>query len=189
MESLVENHKIIFKAPPSGVLFFKLYIMQKKFEFEYEVFDKVESLTTADFELLLAARKATETAFAPYSNFKVGAAVYLTNGQLVTGSNQESTSFPVGICAERTLLNAVGSQFMHEKISAMAISYNPIGKESNEPLSPCGMCRQSLLDYENRYQAPIRIILSGLTGPIWIFKSATLLLPFGFNGEILKGLK
>jgi cytidine deaminase len=163
--------------------------MHKKFEFEYEVFDQSDILNKTDLELLVAARKATETAFAPYSNFKVGAAVWLSNGQMVTGSNQESTSFPVGICAERTLLNAVGSQFMHEKITTMAISYHPIGKESNEPLSPCGMCRQSLLDYENRYQGPIRIILSGLTGPVWIFKSATLLLPFGFNGEILKGLK
>lgn len=160
--------------------------MQKKFEFEYDYIESIEALLEQDAILLEAAKKATQTAYAPYSKFKVGAAALLSNGQIVIGSNQESTSYPVGICAERTLLNSVGSQFMNESIIAMAISYDTDKKPSNEPISPCGMCRQSLLDFENRYKAPIKIILAGKTGPIMIVKTAKYLLPFGFDGSILK---
>lgn len=163
--------------------------MLKKFEFEYESFVDASALNKEDFELLEAARKATSTAFAPYSNFKVGAAAKLNTGELIIGSNQESASYPVGICAERTLLNSIGSQFSHSSVLSLAVSYDPVGKASNEPLSPCGMCRQSILDYENRFKAPIRVILAGLEGEVIVFKSASDLLPFGFNGSILKGLK
>jgi cytidine deaminase len=160
--------------------------MQHKFEFEYQLLASSEELVKTDQELLAAARKATENAYAPYSHFFVGAAARLNDGQIIIGANQESTSFPVGICAERSLLNAVGSQFPALSITAMAVSYHPEGKASNEPISPCGMCRQSLLDYENRYGAPIKIILSGLTGSVMIIPAATHLLPFGFDGSILK---
>lgn len=163
--------------------------MIKKFEFQYESLADATDLSKEDLELLNAARKATSTAFAPYSNFKVGAAAKLSTGEIVIGSNQESASYPVGICAERTLLNSIGSQFAHATILSLAVSYDPIGKPSNQPLSPCGMCRQSILDFENRYQAPIRVILSGLEGEVMVFERATHLLPFGFNGSILKGLK
>lgn len=160
--------------------------MHKKFEFEYDLLSNAGSLNETDFELLEAAKKATQTAFAPYSNFYVGAAARLSSGAIVIGSNQESTSFPVGICAERTLLNSVGSQFPDLSIITMAISYQPLGKDSKEPISPCGMCRQSLLDYENRYGAPIKIILSGMSGEVIVIKSAANLLPFGFDGSMLK---
>jgi cytidine deaminase len=160
--------------------------MHKKFEFEYDLLSDAGSLSTEDFELLAAAKNATKTAYAPYSHFHVGAAARLSNGNIVIGSNQESTSFPVGICAERTLLNSIGSQFSELSIITMAISYQPLGKESIEPISPCGMCRQSLLDYENRYGAPIKIILSGMSGEVMVLNSAANLLPFGFDGSILK---
>ena len=160
--------------------------MLKKYEFEYELLDHAGLLSTADQTLLNAAIKATVTAYAPYSNFKVGAAALLSTGQIIIGSNQESASFPVGICAERTLLNSIGSQYPAASIIAMAISYDPLNKTSMEPISPCGMCRQSLLDYETRYQAPIKIILAGKSGPVMILPSAAHLLPFGFDGAILK---
>ena len=160
--------------------------MKQKFEFEFDYFEQMDSLSEADNELLNAARNATKTAFAPYSNFKVGAAALLSNGQIVIGSNQESASYPVGICAERTLLNSIGSQFSSETILAMAISYDTDKAACNEPISPCGMCRQSLLDFENRYQSPIKIILAGKTGPIMVIGAAKNLLPFGFDGAILK---
>ena len=123
--------------------------MRQKFEFEYELLERADQLSELDRALLEAAKLATKTAYAPYSQFQVGAAARLSNGQIVIGSNQESTSFPVGICAERTLLNSVGSQFPELTITTMAISYQPEGKSSNEPISPCGMCRQSLLDFED----------------------------------------
>ena len=160
--------------------------MQQKFEFEYDLLDDSNQLSLEDQALLEAAKKATQTAYAPYSNFKVGAAARLSSNAIIIGSNQESTSFPVGICAERTLLNSVGSQFPQEKIQTIAISYEPVGKPSVEPISPCGMCRQSLLDFENRYQSPIKIILAGKTGPIMVVAAAKNLLPFGFDGAILK---
>ena len=160
--------------------------MLKKYEFEYELLDHAGVMSISDQALLNAAIKATETAYAPYSNFKVGAAALLSTGQIILGSNQESTSFPVGICAERNLLNSIGSQYPNATILAMAISYDPLNKPSVEPISPCGMCRQSLLDYENRYQAPIKIILAGKSGPVMVLLSAANLLPFGFDGAILK---
>jgi cytidine deaminase len=160
--------------------------MHQKFEFEYDLLDHKEQLSNEDQALLEAAKDATKTAYAPYSNFYVGAAARLSSGQIVIGSNQESASFPVGICAERTLLNSVGSQFPELSITAMAISYQPLGKDSLEPISPCGMCRQSLLDYENRYGAHIKIILSGMSGKVMVINSAANLLPFGFDGTILK---
>ena len=76
-----------------------------------------------------------------------------------------------------------------DSVLSLAVSYDPVGKPSDEPLSPCGMCRQAILDYENRYRAPIRIILAGLDGEVIIFKSGADLLPFGFDGSILKELK
>jgi len=160
--------------------------MHQKFEFEYEVLADIKDLSIADQELLEAARKATQNAYAPYSNFLVGAAARLSNNQIVIGANQENASFPVGVCAERALLNSVGSQFPNLTITAMAISYQPVGKDSNEPISPCGMCRQSLLDFETRYDAPIKIILAGMQGQVMIIASASNLLPFGFDGKILK---
>jgi cytidine deaminase len=160
--------------------------MHQKFEFIYELLDNKNSLSVDDQALLDKAKEATKTAYAPYSNFHVGAAARLSNGQIVIGSNQESTSFPVGICAERTLLNSIGSQFPSLSITTMAISYQPRDKNSIEPISPCGMCRQSLLDYENRYGANIKIILSGMSGKVMIIPSAANLLPFGFDGSILK---
>lgn len=159
--------------------------MQKKFEFEYEEFDTKQAMQADDLALLNAAYEAVKTAYAPYSKFKVGAAARLSNGQIIIGSNQESASYPVGICAERTLLNSIGSQHPNETITAMAISYIPNGAESDHPLSPCGMCRQSLLDYEIRYKAPIKLILAGKTGKIMIIPSADYILPFGFTGSIL----
>ena len=116
----------------------------------------------------------------------MGAAARLSNGQILIGANQESASFPVGVCAERALLNSVGSQFPSLTITTMAISYQPVGKDSKEPISPCGMCRQSLLDFENRYGAPIKIILAGIQGQVMVISSASNLLPFGFDGKVLK---
>jgi cytidine deaminase len=145
--------------------------MHKKFEFEYEELDSKEALVAEDLALLNAAFQAVETAFAPYSKFKVGAAVRLSNGQILLGSNQESASYPVGICAERTLLNSIGSQYPNETIQAMAISYIPNGVESDHPLSPCGMCRQSLLDFEIRYKRKGNVDTFCIQYyPIWIYR-------------------
>lgn len=159
-----------------------------KFKFDYEVYDSIDELSEEDAKLVKKARKATEMAYAPYSNFHVGAVAMLQNGKVVTGTNQENASYPVTICAERSLLSTAASLFPNVAIKTMAISYlnNAENTKSEKPISPCGMCRQSILEYENRTKAPIRIILSGIKGKIYIINSVKDLLPLSFTSEDLK---
>jgi cytidine deaminase len=155
------------------------------FEFAYDVYDSIEELQQGDAALLEAARKVTAQAYAPYSKFFVGATVKLDNGQLLSGTNQENASFPAGLCAERTVLAAVSSVYPGAVINAMAISFRSAGAESNHPISPCGICRQSLIEQEKRQQFPMRIILGGQAGRILVISSVSHLLPFSFTGEEL----
>ena len=161
---------------------------ESKFEFQYQIYDDISELSKTDATLLEKARTVTSEAYAPYSNFHVGAAAILTNGETITGTNQENASFPVGICAERSLLATAASLFPGQAIDTIAVSYNNknINTESDRPISPCGMCRQSLQEYEIRVKNPIRLILGGQTGKIIIIKSASQLLPFAFTPEELK---
>lgn len=163
--------------------------MQKaKIEFEYEIYNAIEELLPEDKDLLEQARNITSIAYAPYSKFLVGAAAKLENGAVVKGTNQENASYPVGICAERTLLGAAAMMHTNVPIVTMAIAYNNLSGKSDEPVSPCGMCRQSLSEYENRTGKPIRIILSGMEGKVFIIQNIGSLLPFSFNGDHLLGL-
>lgn len=158
----------------------------KKFEFEYEVYNDIIQLNNQDAELLIKARAATKQAYAPYSNFFVGAVAKLNNGELVSGTNQENASYPVGICAERVLLGNAATLYPDISIDTMAISYDSKTVKSDHPISPCGMCRQSLLEYETRTDKPIRLILAGQEGKIIIVKTVSFLLPFAFtSGELL----
>ena len=158
---------------------------ESKFEFWYEVFDNSSELNEEDALLLAKARKVTETAYAPYSNFYVGAVALLENGEEVSGTNQENASYPVGICAERVLLGSIATIHPHVPITTIAISYKSDQVKSDHPISPCGMCRQALLEYESRIAKPIRLILSGQEGKVFIIKTASFLLPFAFTKEEL----
>ena len=131
--------------------------------FAFEVYDSVEELSVEDAWLLQEARKVTSQAYAPYSQFKVGAIARLTNGESVTGTNQENASYPVGLCAERVLLSAASSIYPNVPIETMAISYHNTQGESNRPVTPCGICRQTLAEYQLRLNHPIRT-LSQLCG-------------------------
>lgn len=157
--------------------------MKEQFSFSYEVFSSSDDLPDADKALLQAARDTTKNAYAPYSNFLVGAVAMMKNGKLVTGTNQENASYPVGICAERVLMSAASSLFPGEGIATLAISYDNKNGDSAHPVSPCGICRQSLLEFEARGGSPIRIILSGLTGKVIVLESAGVLLPFSFGSK------
>lgn len=161
---------------------------ESKFEFQYQVYDDISELSKKDATLLEKARTVTSQAYAPYSNFHVGAVATLTNGETITGTNQENASFPVGICAERSLLATAASLFPGQPIDTIAVSYHNKNNdtESDRPISPCGMCRQSLQEYEVRVKKPIRLILGGQTGKIIIINSASQLLPFAFTPEELK---
>ena len=156
-------------------------MIKKEIPFSVEIYASAAELIGIDADLLARAKDITKHAYAPYSNFKVGAAAILADGTIVTGTNQENGSYPVGICAERVLLSAVASQFANAGIITMAISYDNLNGESNRPISPCGICRQSLVEYEERTYQPIRIILSGLNGEVYIIEKANHLLPLTFS--------
>lgn len=162
---------------------------KNKIEVEYEVYNDENELKENDRQLILAAREITTDAYAPYSNFLVGAAARLSDGNIVKGTNQENASYPVGICAERSLLSTAATLFPGRAIDTIAISYFNKKQESksNKPISPCGMCRQALQEYEGRGRQPMRIILSGQTGEIYILNGIKSLLPFAFTPEELAG--
>jgi cytidine deaminase len=156
-----------------------------QFQFEYQVVHEASELNGSDNALLAEARNATKRAYAPYSRFYVGAAALLSNGQTVTGTNQENASYPVGICAERVLLGTVANMFPDASISTLAISYRSEELKSDHPISPCGMCRQALLEYEGRQHGPMRLLLAGQEGPVFVITTVKSLLPLAFTSEEL----
>jgi cytidine deaminase len=161
--------------------------MQKEeVRFGFEVYESSNDLMPADQELIEVARKTTEKAYAPYSNFLVAAIAKLKNGETISGTNQENASYPVGICAERVLLSSAAMLHTNVPIETMAIAYHNLNGKSNHPISPCGMCRQYISEYENRMKQPIRLILSGMNGKVIIVEKASQLLPLSFGGEDLK---
>lgn len=155
------------------------------FSFNFKIYDSIDELSTEDADLLSDARRVTKFAYAPYSNFRVGATARLVNGERVTGTNQENASFPAGICAERTLLSTASSLFPGIGIDTIAISYDNVNGKSDRPISPCGICRQSFAEFQQRTKHPIRIILSGLDGKVQLIENAANLLPFGFSSDDL----
>jgi cytidine deaminase len=157
--------------------------MKQQLVTEYEIYNNDSELNQQDLTLLTAARNNTSLAYAPYSKFEVAAVALLSNGDLIMGANQENAAYPVGICAERTLLSAISTQHPKHSAIAIAISYNNLQGQSMHPISPCGICRQTLLEYEQRWQHPIKLILSGQTGPIIVIKSTKDIMPFSFGAE------
>ena len=158
---------------------------ENKYEFTYEVYADSSELNEKDAWLLNEARSVTIQAYAPYSKFYVGAVAIMENGEIVAGTNQENASYPVGICAERVLLGSVATLHPKIPIQTIAISYNSDEGKSDHPISPCGMCRQALLEYESRISKPIRLILGGQEGKVYIVKTAGSLLPFAFTSDEL----
>jgi cytidine deaminase len=161
-------------------------MQENKFEFSYKVYDSIEELPEEQQWLLNEAREVTEQAYAPYSRFQVGAIARLANGEIVAGTNQENASFPVGLCAERVLLASVSSIFPKIPVETVAISYKSETQKSDHPISPCGICRQSLQEFESRVGHPIQLILGGITGPVYVIDSASKLLPLAFTSDELK---
>ena len=159
---------------------------KKQIQLYIDVYQSAEELTAADAALVKLAREITAQAYAPYSNFRVASVAQLSNGEIVTGTNQENASYPVGICAERVLLSTISSLHPDVPIDTIAISYHNLNGESNRPISPCGMCRQALAEYEERLKQPIRLILSGMQGEIYIIEQARQILPLTFTSSDLK---
>jgi cytidine deaminase len=150
-----------------------------------QIYPGSESLEPADAFLLEAAKKAAWNAYAPYSKFRVGAAARLTDGNIVSGSNQENASFPAGICAERVALSAASATFPGTAVTSLALTYINESGSGSRPISPCGICRQTLAEYEQRFGQSIRLVLGGISGEVYIISRATDLLPFAFSSEEL----
>jgi cytidine deaminase len=150
--------------------------MKKEYRFNYESHASRAGMTDSDRRLADRALEACDSAHAPYSGFRVGAAARLRSGEIIVGSNQESEAFPAGMCAERTLLFHWQTHHADDPIEALAIASIPGDRECY----PCGGCRQVMLDCERRQGSPIRIIMCGETSAS-VVESARELLPFQFS--------
>ena len=160
--------------------------MRREFTVSYEEYASAAELPASDAFLLAKAIEVTRHAYAPYSHFRVGAAARLADGVIITGTNQENASFPAGICAERTLLSVAAAQHPGVPIATLAISYHHENGVSDRPISPCGICRQSLQEFEQRTGQAIRVVLGGETGKVIVLERSGLLLPFAFSADELR---
>ncbi len=150
---------------------------------EYTRHTSQMDMPPADQALLRAANEAAARAYAPYSNFLVGAALRMADGSVVTGNNQENASFPAGICAERTALHAAMSQWPQGVITEMAVVVPQV--QGDAPVSPCGICRQALLEQEMRQGKPMRLLMGLSSGVVFELESARSLLPLSFDASFL----
>ena len=153
--------------------------------FSYREYDDADELDVEEKKLLEHAKAAITTAYAPYSKFKVGAAALLENGKIISGSNQENASSPAGICAERVTLSAASAVYPDVPVKSLAITVKSNNSPASTPVAPCGICRQTLLEYEQRFKQNIVILLQGEQGKIYRIDSAKDLLPLYFSGEDL----
>lgn len=153
---------------------------KRQIEIPYVIYTFAE-LPEEERQLVKAALDASYRSYAPYSHFSVGASALLDNGVIITGNNQENVAYPSGICAERTTLFYANSQYPEVPVKALAIvARDTSGKVTTQPISPCGACRQVMLETEKRFGRPIRILLSGAEETI-IIESASHLLPLAFS--------
>lgn len=153
--------------------------------FELVVFDSIDELLFEDQKLMLAAVEARKNAYAPYSNFQVGAALLLDNDEVVLGNNQENACYPAGLCAERVAIFHAGANFSKEAIKAIAISATSLTAIVDKPAAPCGSCRQAISEYEIKQKKPIKILMMGAVGEVLECKSIADLLPLAFNSSYL----
>lgn len=145
---------------------------------------RFEELSEIDQQLIEKAKEATYRSYTPYSKFNVGAAALLGNGIIVTGSNQENAAYPSGLCAERTTLFYANSQYPDQPVTTLAIAARDEKGFLVQPISPCGACRQVILETQNRFGNKLRILLYGKNA---IYDIATIndLLPLSFDKDFL----
>ncbi|KAF2507968.1 cytidine deaminase [Flavobacterium zhairuonense] len=151
----------------------------------FTIFENINEVPEDVQNLMKQAIEIRKKAYAPYSKFRVGAALLLDNGQIILGSNQENAAYPSGLCAERTAIFYAGSTYPEAKILKIAISAASDTNQTTAPIPPCGSCRQSIAEYEIKQDTPIEIYFMGEIGEV--YKSASLknLLPFMFDKKFL----
>ena len=146
----------------------------------YQEFKSVDEMLPEDRELAAEAVKAMEGAYAPYSHFHVGAAVRMSNGQIVRGANQENAAFPSGLCAERTAMFSAGARYPDKDMLAIAIAGGVMGRLAKEPVTPCGACRQVMAQYQAKSGKPMSVIMMS-ADRILKFEKVDDILPLIFN--------
>jgi cytidine deaminase len=151
---------------------------------KFESYSSWDELDETDVHLLKTALDSAANAYAPYSRFRVGAAILLEDGSVVCGNNQENASYPQGMCAERVALFSAAAQFPEKRILTLAL----VAEKSEMPLSPCGGCRQVLLEYEQRQDSPIRLLMGAADGSVIVLQHSADLLPFSFSKENLNAV-
>ena len=156
-------------------------MVQKEYSFKFQLYPNLESLPTIDISVVNKAFEAMEKAYAPYSKFKVGAALLLEDGQIIQGNNQENIAYPSGLCAERIALFHANAQFPEIAVELICIVAKGDLMPISQLISPCGACRQVMLESENRQNKPIRIILVNQDNRTICIDSVQNLLPFGFG--------
>ncbi len=166
-------------------------VLNKKVEIikvRVERSQSADELNEIETELLQKAIESSKNAYAPYSRFKVGAAVLLEDHTIVIGNNQENVAYPSGLCAERVAFFAAGAQYPGKVILAAAIYAYSDAFEVKDAVAPCGACRQAMAEYEIKQGKPISLIISGPDGNIKKIADITSLLPLVFNESNLKKL-
>ena len=156
-----------------------------KIETEFDVYDTISELAMSVQNLIKKATEAREKAYAPYSQFLVGAALELENGEIILGNNQENASYPSGLCAERTAIYYAGAQFPNQKILRMAIVAGSTKNPTTKPIPPCGACRQALSEYEVKQNSEMELYFMGTSGQIAFSKSVENILPWVFDKTVL----
>ena len=160
-------------------------MIEKKITLNYTIFKDPSELSSSDKLLLSKAVEARKNAFAPYSNFNVGASLLLENGKIILGNNQENAAYPSGMCAERVAIWNAASHYPKTKIKKIFISASSSLKKVDQPVSPCGACRQTMVEYEINQSDKIEIYFTGETGKIIKCNSITDLLPLVFESSLL----
>ena len=152
----------------------------KEIRIQYREYSSVEEMSPEDRELAAEALKAMQGAYAPYSHFHVGAAVRMSNGQIVRGANQENAAFPSGLCAERTAMFAAGARYPDKDMLGIAIAGGVMGRLAKEPVTPCGACRQVMAQYQAKSGKPMSVIMMS-ADRILKFEKVDDILPLIFN--------
>lgn len=155
---------------------------KKNINIVFSEYSSTNELSKGLIELINQAESVLPNAYAPYSNFHVSALCLLGNGETVSGTNQENAAYPSGLCAERVAIFAAKSRFPEQDIEKIIITTKA---ENASPFTPCGACRQVLIEYENAQNQPIEVILKSGNSKIWKFSSISDLLPFAFNGATI----
>lgn len=164
----------------------KYFLMKAiKIETQFKEYESINELNSELKNLMERAVEIRKKAYAPYSQFKVGAAILLEDGTIVLGSNQENAAYPSGLCAERTAIFYAGANYSEKKIIAVAISACSDLKITNTPIAPCGSCRQSMFEYETKQKQSIKVLCMGAEGVVIESHSVNNLLPFNFDAAVL----